>query len=203
MHWAIIHHASIGTSGQATFHTGLVSFGDRAILLPGGSGSGKSSLTLACVQIGAGFGGDDLAFLDLASKELVSFPLAPALSEEGLDLLGEPARRSVILRCEQFRENREVRCFLDTGPLPPFTAGAQHPAAVIFRRQPRADRATLEPLKPAEALQRLYRHAGFLWEERAEVFDALGDLVSRASLFDGSGDAEELAILMREWATDL
>jgi hypothetical protein len=199
-HWSVTHHASQVRSGTASFHAGLVGFGNRSVLIPGDSGSGKSSLTVACCLLGAGYGGDDLAFLDLPSSSLMPFPLAPALNVEGLNRLEESAHSSVILKCGLWQEEKEVRCYLD----PRRCAGGGMKAApaslVAFRSTDYSGPGRLVPLKPAEALRRLYEHAGFVWDDRAAAFEAVGRAVEAASSFEAVGDTSELALLIREQA---
>jgi hypothetical protein len=45
-------------------HAGVVAFGGRAVLLPGASGTGKTTLVTALLESGAAYYSDELAFLD-------------------------------------------------------------------------------------------------------------------------------------------
>ena len=197
-HWSVGDHASRVEPGMATIHAGLVAFGDRPVLIPGDPGSGKSSLTVACCLLGAAFGGDDLALLDLRSSSLVPFPLAPALDAEGLEYLEDSARESVMLECELWRDVKQIRCYLDARACAAERMEMAPAASVVFRQPEHDGPSRLEPLSPAEALRRLYEHAGFVWDDRSAVFDSVGRLVERASSFAAIGDASELALLIRE-----
>lgn len=196
LYFSVIRHASEGPEGTAAFHAGLFAFDGGTVLVPGDSACGKSSLVLACCLAGAAYGGDDLVLLDLESLELIPFPVALALSREGLARFGDPAGEALLLEGEVWLEEREVRCFLDPNRFSPGAAAAAPPSLVVFRRPPSTEPARLVPIRPAEGLQRLYRHAGFAWEERKAVFDALARLAERTPLFEGFGDSGDLAPLI-------
>jgi hypothetical protein len=72
-------------------HAGCVVVGDRAVVLPGRTMSGKSSLVAALVRSGATYYSDEFAVLD--SKGLVR-PYARAISLRPYD--GGPARRVTV-----------------------------------------------------------------------------------------------------------
>jgi hypothetical protein len=63
-------HLYVGhTARERTFvHAGVVGYGDRALILPGSSYSGKSTLTRALVDQGATFYSDDLAVIDARGR---------------------------------------------------------------------------------------------------------------------------------------
>jgi hypothetical protein len=65
---ALEHHLRIWVSVLAPHcllvHAGVVVWDGRAVVLPGPSGSGKSSLVLALVRAGAAFSSDDVAVID-------------------------------------------------------------------------------------------------------------------------------------------
>jgi hypothetical protein len=67
------------TATDALFiHAGVVGWRGRAIVLPGRSGAGKSSLTMALVDAGATYYSDDLAPID-ASGRVHAYAKAPSL----------------------------------------------------------------------------------------------------------------------------
>ena len=57
-------------------HAGVVSSGDRCILLPGASGSGKTTLTAGLVGAGFTYLSDEVALLEEETLDLRPFPLA-------------------------------------------------------------------------------------------------------------------------------
>jgi len=87
---AVLLHAE----PQAVFHgAALVDRGGGGLLLAGPSGHGKSSLTLALVERGFGFLGDDYAPLDLSSATLWPFPRTASVLPGGTAPLPEGVRR--------------------------------------------------------------------------------------------------------------
>ena len=60
-------HWSTAGSGRQLVHSGGVGIGDDAVLLTGVGGSGKSTTTLACLQAGMDYAGDDYVAFELAS----------------------------------------------------------------------------------------------------------------------------------------
>ena len=85
-----------------TLHATTVAFEDRAILLTGASGSGKSSLALQLMAIGATLVADDQTVLTLhGSRIIATCPAAIAgmIEARGVGLLNAPhlARASVAM----------------------------------------------------------------------------------------------------------
>jgi hypothetical protein len=105
-----------------------------------------------------------------------------------------------MLECELWREVRQVRCYLDPHVCAAGRMAMAPAALMVFRQAEHDGPSRLEPMRPAEALRRLYEHAGFVWDDRSAVFDSVGRLVEQASSFAALGDARELALLIREQA---
>src|SRR5437763_4171673 len=57
-------HVAFNAPEHIFIHSGMVVQGDRAILLPGSSISGKTTLVAALVRAGAAYGSDEFALLD-------------------------------------------------------------------------------------------------------------------------------------------
>lgn len=68
-------------------HAGVVAKGDRCILLPAPSGSGKSSLTAALTHGGFRYFSDEVGLVDRASLQVVPVPLAVCVKSTGFDLM--------------------------------------------------------------------------------------------------------------------
>jgi hypothetical protein len=76
-------------------HAGVVAFGDQAIVLPGLSRAGKSTLVLALLREGARLLSDELAVYDPASGRLLAFPRAIKVRDECVCYFPELADRFV------------------------------------------------------------------------------------------------------------
>jgi hypothetical protein len=72
------------TTGLVLIHAATVLRDDRAALLVGGSGAGKTSLTLALVEAGWTLGSDDVAPLDPATGLIRPFPKPLGIRDPGL-----------------------------------------------------------------------------------------------------------------------
>lgn len=92
------------------FHAGLIALYDRGawkgVLIEGGSGSGKSDLTLRCLSRGFRLVADDRTRLWVCEGRLFGAPPAPLaglIELRGLGVLPEPARRlaevRLVVRC--------------------------------------------------------------------------------------------------------
>jgi hypothetical protein len=192
--WNVHQAAFRSHPGTVAFHAGSVSVGDQRLLVPGGSGHGKSSLVLACCRAGAAYGGDELAWLDLETRAVVPFPTALSLSRAGLSRFEESPSETIVMTAETWRTDEDpLRCYLDPRSLGPVLVTEKPLGAIVFREPPGVRAAGLTAIGRADGLHRLYANAQFRWEERVGVFRSLGSLVGEVPLFTASGDAEDLA----------
>ncbi len=198
-HWAILDAAFRSSPGTMAFHAGTFELDGWRFLVPGSSGHGKSSLVLAACQQGALFGGDDLTWLDLDDGSIIPFPMAMALSDDGLaqfgDDLSEASFISVLVEREDKTECRNYfnpaqfgSKIMDSGPI----------SSVILRHPPFDEEGRLERLDPGEALIELYRHTQFHWDERIEVFQQMGAVAGEVPVFSAAGCKEDLIELLKE-----
>ncbi|MFO7768089.1 MAG: hypothetical protein R6W82_03910 [bacterium] len=197
-HWHVTQTAFRSTPGHAAFHAGLAAFDGRSLLVPGPSGAGKSTLTLACCLRGAAYGSDDLTWFDLASGELVPFPVSLALGHRALDRLGPAAPSPMLVAETDWEPGERRRCLVHPEDFAPARAEAAPPAAVVIRGAEREGPPRLDRLAEGEALHALYPHAQFLWQERARVFQALSTLAARVPVYLGRGPSAGLAEKVRE-----
>jgi hypothetical protein len=75
--------------GRFSLHAAGVARGDRALLLAGSTGAGKSTLALALSEAGFAYLGDDMLFLERAARRLqvLAFPEEVDVSVETVGLL--------------------------------------------------------------------------------------------------------------------
>jgi len=143
--WTYLHGAAVGRAGHA-------------VLLLGGSGMGKTLLALSAVAGGANLLGDGLLPLDEGDMLLAPFLEAIRLRREELDQLGiDPAHPALFpLRTPA----GAVEWRADPRGLLGQRAArvAAGIAAVVFLQPATlAGEPRLEPISPADALQRLHR----------------------------------------------
>jgi hypothetical protein len=68
-------------------HAGVVAKGDRCILLPAPSGSGKSSLTAALTHGGFRYFSDEVGLIERGTLQVVPVPLAVCVKSTGFDVM--------------------------------------------------------------------------------------------------------------------
>ncbi len=178
MNWCIANHAH----HYLVLHAALVAKGDRALLLPGAPGSGKSTLCAALVQRGWRLFSDELALFDPATAEVVAVPRAVGLKNRSIEVIrhfapaarigpvardtakGSVAHMAVPEGQEEGGAPARVRWIV----FPAFTEGAEE---------------QIEPVTPARTMLELIEHA-FNYSVLGERgFNLLGRVVQEAEGF--------------------
>jgi hypothetical protein len=139
--------------GLFGLHAAAASRGGRGLLLPGTSGSGKSTLTIALARGGYDMLGDDLVFLRGDSEELDALAFT-----DDIDVTESTAALFPSLRSELGGPpdpGWPKRAVAPDDDLGASVVTSCRPAALVFPTVGAADRSSLEPLNPAEALLRL------------------------------------------------
>jgi hypothetical protein len=144
---------SVKRRGRFGLHAAGVALEGQGILLPGGSGTGKSTLAIALVRAGMDFLGDDMVFLcpvnggvrGLAFPDDIDFTDATARFFPELDAL---PRRGV----RDSWPKRQVSVDRLAGVRLAFDC---RPCALVFPRIGTAASSRLEPITPPEALLEL------------------------------------------------
>ncbi len=163
LEWAVIATLARRVQGYVFLHAGVVAWGGRAILLPGRSHAGKSTLTAALVRAGADYYSDDCAAL-------------------GPDGHVHPISRRLALRRPDGQMDRvDVRAWgarVGGSPTPVgLIVATRHVAHA--RWQPRA-------LTPGEAVQAMVEHAIGLARQPARTLAALAAIAQAAPAFEGT-----------------
>jgi hypothetical protein len=154
-------------------HAGVVGWRGRAILVPGRSLSGKSTLVAALVQAGADYYSDEFALVD--RRGLVHpYPIPLALRVDGADR--PPVKRTVEMLSGTVGDR----------PLP---AGL-----VVLTRYEAGAQWRPRTLSPGRALLELLDHALAARYSPERVMKALAPLVTGATILKGKrGDASTVA----------
>jgi len=198
-HWAILDAAFRSSPGTMAFHASAFELDGRRFMAPGLSGRGKSSLVLAACQQGALFGGDDLTWLDLNDGFIIPFPMAMALSDDGLAQFGDDLSGASFLSAMVEREDEtECRNYLDPAYFSSGIMDSGPLSSVILRQPPFDEEGCIERLKPGDALLELYRHTQFNWDDRIEVFQHMSAVAGEVPIFSAVGRKEDLIVLLKE-----
>ena len=158
-------------------HAGVVEWHGRAIIIPGKSHSGKSTLVAALVRAGARYFSDEYALVD--ERGLIH-PYAAALS----------------LREERFGRQVSV-------PLPGKRGrGVLEPGLVVIAPYKEGSRSQIRPLSRGEGTLELLRNAVSGRRQTERALASLARLAERADFFRGArGEADRFAARLLEMAT--
>jgi HprK-related kinase A len=176
LNWCVTSHAH----QFVIIHAGIVARDDRAILMPGASGVGKSSLTAALCARGWRLLSDELALIDLADGMAYPMPRPISVKNAAITSLGAfwPEMR---VGC-RVRETRKGELAL-LRPPEASVAEADRPARIariIFPAYDRAQAARAEPVTPGRAFIETFESAFNYGVHRKRDFDLLADLMERA-----------------------
>ena len=130
-------------------HAGGVSWGGAGAVLPGASGSGKSTMVAALAEAGCEYLSDEAALIDLGSGLICPYPRALWMSETSIDLL--PGLRERLPR-ELEAPNRWER-HVAPDDIRPGAVGEPCPVRGLFALTYEKDAPTvLEPMRRSEAM---------------------------------------------------
>jgi hypothetical protein len=154
-------------------HAGVVGWNGQAIVIPGRSLSGKSSLVKALVEAGADYYSDEFAVLDERGRvHPYPIPLAIRPTRDG----GSPVKHRV----------EELGGVAGARPLPV--------GLVLITRYVSGARFRPRPLSAGRAVLELLTHTLPARRRPERVLDALTQAVGQASVLRGTrGEAEETA----------
>jgi hypothetical protein len=136
-------------------HAGVVGDGQRCLLLPAASGSGKSSLTTALCHLGLDYLSDEVALIEPDTFRVRSIPLSLCVKDSGWSLAARYRPDVWTLATHQRGDGKVVRY------LPPplskgFDPGRSYPAShLVFPRYDPEAVTELRPIARVEALRRL------------------------------------------------
>lgn len=178
--------AVASTPGLAVFHAGAVTANGRAVVLPGASNRGKSTLTTALVRAGFGYLTDEAAAIDAGVVR--AFPKSIALDPGSFGLFPELAPAA-----EGELAERIVRREWHLDPARFGSVGTDAEVAAIVCPHWRAGATTrLARVSGTEALHTLLGEAFDFRAGGGAVFAALADLANRVPVYRlGYGDLDE------------
>lgn len=163
--------------GRIFLHAGVVAIDGRALVLPGASHAGKSTLVAALVAAGAQYGSDELAVVD-ADGLVHPYARPLALRRDGLAVLRTSAGE---LGGAAFEEAMPVGAFVFTT----YTPGAQ---------------LELARVSPGQVVLRLLEHCLGARGRAGETLAVLSAVAGRAPGFAGArGEATETAETLLAW----
>lgn len=134
-------------------HAGVVGTGERCVLLPAASGSGKSSLTAALVHHGFRYFSDEVALIERTTFCVPPMPLALCIKSTGWDLMARYFPEIETLPIHVRADRKRLRY------VPPPAGAADQPPSpvshIIFPHYEKNAAIELKPVTRSEALRRL------------------------------------------------
>jgi hypothetical protein len=155
--------------GLTLVHAGVVAYGRRALILPGRSGAGKTTLVAALVAAGAEYGSDEFAVVDREGRvHAYARPLAFRSATSGDARIAPGALGARVL----------------SGPLPV--------GAILFTTFVPGAVVALRPLPVSEVALGLLRHAPGARDNPTKTIGILGAVAARARGLTGPrGEAKD------------
>jgi HprK-related kinase A len=190
---------ALGERHFLLLHAATVAKGDRAIILTGESGSGKSTMSAVLMSEGWRFMGDEFALLDPETGMLHPFPRPVSLKNKAMDVLSKrvkPDRFGPLMRDTPKGDLRHL--IPDRASLAAMNDVAQ-PVAILFPRFGEA-KAT-RPVGQGEAFVRLTQASTNYTALSERGFTALSRLVSTvpATAIDYPDTKTGIALVNKIW----
>jgi hypothetical protein len=178
LEYQISRSAALAVGDRVLVHAAVASWGRDAIVFPGASGLGKSTLVAALSLSGFRYASDELAIVDTQSGLVTPFPKPICLKDGGwraLEAWIGPVSSSV----EMVRPDGQTVRYLTAPSVCTLSDDLPVRHVVVPERRPGA-LASLQPLARSAALARLAEHALNLPRHGRDGVDVLARLVAGA-----------------------
>lgn len=186
-YYAILSLVLSNLGGFLQFHAGAVARGRTGIVFPGGSGRGKTTLTLALIGAGYRFLSDEICLVDPLSLSARSFPRSIFLREDGVGLFGD---LNVGRYLGDIFVMREKKCLFEIEKKSIQPGGVDvRVCFIIFPNYTPGARAALQEVSPVEALARLISsgsvlNMSHLGADQGGAIDSISALVASIPCFE-------------------
>jgi hypothetical protein len=178
---AAINGAAIAAlQHRVLLHAGVVATAAGAIVLPGRSGLGKSTLVAALCQAGFAYFSDDIAILSGPPPRVFPFMKAVSLKRGGVRALGD--RGGVVSAFEAIRPDGSVVRHL-TPPRLAGSSGKPVRYVLVLNRRPQHPVA-LRPVPRVRALAELAAHSMNLPHHGRHGLEILSQVVEGADCYE-------------------
>jgi hypothetical protein len=165
---------------ELALHAATIFPDERALLICGRPGAGKTTLSVALEHAGWALAGDDLALLD-ASGSVAGVPFPIAVKAGAWKLLAQYRPDLASARVARRPDRKRVRYL---APQARISASPRRVGWVVHLRRRPGDRVTLAPMGAIEALECLLEEAAGRDQKLSPAgFEALASLVNGAASY--------------------
>jgi hypothetical protein len=182
---AMFSEALRGTDDALSLHAGAVCQGDRAMILPGSAGSGKTTLTATLVHEGLHYLSDDLVLLDLENCAVRGVPFSLSVKEDGIGVLSHrfPCLRDLPVHVRP--DQKRVR-YLPLNPDWRASEPCDSPKIswIVFPTYDPRGANELAPMAPGKALVELTRGCTMMRRVRRDEVWGLISLIRYAQCLE-------------------
>lgn len=168
--WHLNNIALAAPSRDVLVHAAVAARDGLAVILPGRSGAGKTTLVAALALAGWSYLSDEVASLDVERPVVHPYPRPLALEPGSWDIVPEAL---AAWPDDVPRLVTDLRLALPGGLREGRPAGPARPVAIVFPEVAAGETARLEPMGRAEALERLVAHTFNLSGLGRAAFDGL------------------------------
>jgi len=180
LNWAI----GMTVNQYLVVHAASLAWGDRALVIPGPPGAGKSTLCAGLASRGWRLLSDELTLLRLDGGGLVALARPVSLKNESIEIIRRFAPEAVFSRPAERTLKGTVALMKPPAESVKRIAEPALPAWVVVPRFTAGAAARLSPRPKAEAFLELAANAINYHVLGAAAFSALGELVDRSLCFD-------------------
>lgn len=179
-----LHHQALSHMSEQGLHAGAVVKDNRVLLLPGHSGTGKTTLVLGLLLSGWALLSDEIALIHPQTGYIRPFPRVLCVKHESLKLFGALDRLHGLEKPGAVVRLNEVDC-VSPVPFPIHPEVDFHNTPLIIFSHYQVDaQPRLEEISAAHALGRLIRYTLDGHPLTQQGLDSLGGLVEHARCFD-------------------
>lgn len=177
--------AMLGNNGFEVVHAGAVSLNDDGILIVGSPASGKSTLVLACMQMGMRLLADDVLFLgkDDGLVKVYAFPEDIGIRKGTIEMLGQYEFIQAVSTDERQKRFVDVQRFFQGQ----YAGSCPVRLMVFLHKKQRDEEFRAEPLSPAQAVGSLMQE--YISYEQAQqgeadfMFNIFSDMAVQAPAY--------------------